>query len=185
MSRVSFFWLRLLSYSDKFNSDSELFKLWETNVVTSKSHSLFILLASFWVFILKFDTRLRLTNKQRTPTPTKNAILQLQSDSGFCPSLVRIVLSWRYCLLILCGCFSSKLVRNSGNTQYSAELYSYTRLLWERLSLRFEWMHPKNFLLVCCAGTSTLICNRFVDQWGEIWRVRSNLAIKCCGGGER
>jgi len=77
MSGVSYFWLRFHSYSDKFSSDpkvflisysdSKLFKVWETNVVTLKLH---FILASFLVSILKFDTRLRLQqiNKNRTPT---------------------------------------------------------------------------------------------------------------------
>jgi len=92
MSGVSYF--RLHSYSDKFNSDSspapkvflisysdsELFKVWETNVVTSKSQ---FTLASFLVSILKFDTRFRFQqiNKKRTPIPLrsdKNAILRLR-----------------------------------------------------------------------------------------------------------
>jgi len=69
-------------------SNSELFKAWKTNVVTSKSH---FTLATFLVSILKFDTRLRLhtesNNKRYTPTPIQFRLhsnpSHLQSDSVF------------------------------------------------------------------------------------------------------
>jgi len=72
----------LISYSD-----SVLFKLSETNVVTSKSQ---FTLASFLVSILKFDTILQIQQINKKRTPTQLCIRQNTPyfDSGFCPSLV-------------------------------------------------------------------------------------------------
>jgi len=90
--------LRLYSDSESFSNiifrfHSDLFKLWETNVVTSKSQ---FTLASFLATILKFDSKHwlhsnsnKLTKKHSnyTPNPTKNAIFHsIPSFAHFWPT---------------------------------------------------------------------------------------------------
>jgi len=102
MGGVSYFWLRLHSYSDKFNSDfnptpknlliayfdSEIFKVWETySDVKITFHASVI----FGFDRYETPTPFRLQQqiyKKRTPTPLRIRQKTPYSDSGFCPSLI-------------------------------------------------------------------------------------------------